>query len=314
MQHVQTTNSDPRVIARNLESFLAFDIYRVSYRDSFQHLSSSLSTLVGNLKKNVEAERLKDKFPNLWKYFKNKWSNLPIECFEMLTKKLPFPYKYFDSLSRFEEQELPPIEEYYNDLMDEPQSDEDYAFAQDLWKKFCLTSLGDLHDLYVKVDTLLLADVFENYREVSLATYGLDPAHFVTAPALSWNAALLYTGVSLEIPPEVEMHSFFDLGLRGGISQVSNCYARANNAYLGEDYDPEKPDTYLIQFDCNNEYGKAMMGHLPHGNFSWVKEEELSDVGAWEKKISEWVLLKSPSITPRTFSNNTMPYLWHQKT
>ena len=288
MQHVQAANSDPRVIARNLESFLAFDIYRVSYRDSFQHLSSSLSTLVGNLKKNVETVRLKDKFPNLWKYFKNKWSHLPIECFQMLTKKLPFPYKYFDSLSRFAEQELPPIEEYYNDLMDEPASDEDYAFAQDLWGKFRLNTLGDLHDLYVEVDTLLLADVFENYREVSLATYGLDPAHFVTAPSLSWNAALLYTGVELEIPPEVEMHQFFDLGLRGGISQVSNCYAQANNAYMGEDYDPEKPDTYLIQFDCNNEYGKAMMGHLPHGNFSWVKEEELCNVGAWEKKISEW--------------------------
>ena len=84
------------------------------------------------------------------------------------------------------------------------------------------------------------------------------------------------------------MHEFFDLGLRGGISQVSSCYARANNHYMGEEYNPEKPDKYIIQFDANNEYGRAMMCHLPHGNFNWVADEELADVEGWAMKILDW--------------------------
>lgn len=212
MQQVHTTNYDPKVLARNLENFLTFDINNTSYRDSFQHLPSSLSTLVNNLKKNLEVDEMGKCFPNLYNYFCKKWKHLPPDCFNLLSGKLSFPYAYFDSLQRFEECELPPIEAYYNDLMEECLTDEDYEEAKNIYSRFGLKNLGELHDLYVETDVLLLADVFENYRNICMKTYSLDPAHFVTAPALSWSAALLYTGVELEIPVEADMHEFFDEG------------------------------------------------------------------------------------------------------
>ena len=104
--------------------------------------------------------------------------------------------------------------------------------------------MGELHNLYVETDTLLLADVFENYRLVIHKNYGLDPVHFYTAPALSWSAGLKFTKVKLEIPLDVNMHIFFDLGLRGGISMVADHFARANNKYM-EDFDPETLQSFI---------------------------------------------------------------------
>ena len=288
MQQIHTTGLQPSVLARNLENFISFDIGLISFRDSFQHLATSLATLVTNLKKNLSNNELKVKFSNLWKYFSTKYPNLDEKCFELLTRKLPFPYAYFDTVDCFKEEKLPAIEMFRNDLTGEELAMDEYIFLQDLWKKFGLVNLGELQDLYVVVDTLLLADVFENYRKVALATYRLDPAHFMTAPSLSWSAALLYTGVQLEIPQEPEMHDFIDLGIRGGVSQVSQCHAEANNLYMGEEYDPQKPDTYIMQMDCNNLYGKAMMQHLPRGKFEWAAKAELEDTDTVEKKIRDW--------------------------
>ena len=129
-------------------------------------------------------------------------------------------------------------------------------FAQNLWKTFDLKNLGVLHDLYIETD------VFENFRKFSLHNYGLDPSHFTTAPGLSWTAALKFTNVKLEIPVDPDMHMFFDKGLTGGISIVSNHYAKANNPEV-ERYDPGKSKSYIRFFDCNNHYGDAMRQYLP---------------------------------------------------
>ena len=80
--------------------------------------------------------------------------------------------------------------------------------------------MGELHDLYMESDVLLLCDVFEGFRNWSMMKYRLDPAHYNTAPGLSWSAALLLTGQRLEIPTDPDMHIFFDKGLRGGGVQV----------------------------------------------------------------------------------------------
>jgi hypothetical protein len=118
----------------------------------------------------------------------------------------------------------------------------------------------------VETDVLLLADVFEGYRKCSLENYKLDPAHFTTAPGLSWMAALKYTGVVLTIPTCPDMHHFFDKGLRGGISMVANQFGSANHAGLA-DYKEELPKSYIQYVDCNNLYGKAMMAYLPTCGF-----------------------------------------------
>ena len=81
----------------------------------------------------------------------------------MLTRRDVYPYIYMDSFSRFDEQQLPHKEAFYSDLSKENIKEEDYLFAQNLWKTFDLKNLGELHDLYMESDVVLLADVFENW-------------------------------------------------------------------------------------------------------------------------------------------------------
>ena len=212
-----------------------------------------------------KSSTLSELFPNLQAYFKKKWKHLPDqeEAFAMLTRKLPYPYQYMDSFDKFKETKLPPQEAFFSDLTKKHISNADYNFVQKLWTTFCLKNLGELHNLYVETDTLLLADVFENYRKVIHNNYELDPVHFYTAPALSWSAGLKFTEAKLEIPLDVDMMMFFDLGLTGGMSMVADHFARANNKHLKELYDPATLQSFIKLVDANNLYGWAMSQMLP---------------------------------------------------
>ena len=88
---------------------------------------------------------------------------------------------------------LPPKEAFYSNLNLEGISDEDYAHAQKVWNVFEIKNLGEYHDLYVQRDTLLLEDMFENFRNKCLEIYELDPVYFVSAPGLAWQACLKKT-------------------------------------------------------------------------------------------------------------------------
>merc|ERR1712168_1643433 len=176
---------------------------------------------------------------------------------------------------------LPPKEAFHNDLTLKDISDDDYQFAQQMWKTFKLKNLGQLHDLYCEANVALLADIFENSRKFSLANYKLDPAHFSTAPGLSWSAALKYTKVKLELFTDPDINLFIDNGVIGGISLISNHYAKANSPGL-PDYNPNEPNSYLMLLDCNNQYGWAMSEYLPYSGFEWL---EVPPVENWESKI-----------------------------
>ena len=94
--------------------------------------------------------------------------------FFLLLRKGVYPYEYMDSWEKFDETTLPPKEAFYSNLNLEDISDEDYAHAQKVWDVFKIKSLGEYHDSYVKTDTLLLADVFENLTNMCLNMYELD--------------------------------------------------------------------------------------------------------------------------------------------
>ena len=96
------------------------------------------------------------------------------------------PYEYMDSWENFNETSLPNKEFFYSELNKEDITDKDYAHAQKVWKVFEMKNLVEYHDLYVPSDTLLLADVFKNFRNGCIDTYKLDPAHFLSAPVLVW--------------------------------------------------------------------------------------------------------------------------------
>ena len=224
----------------------------------------------------TKNETLPELFPNLYENFKKKWKKKlePVEekAFELLTRKGVYPYAYMDSFERFKETRLPSKEAFFNDLTKKDISEEDFEFAEEIWKTFKLKNLGELHDLYMETDTLLLADVFEKYRRNIHRNYGLDPVHFYTAPSLSWSAGLKYSGAKLEIPHDISMHIFIDNGLRGGISMVANQYAKANNLEMKEQYDAEVKTSYIFFTDANNLYGWAMSQPLPTGGFKWVEK------------------------------------------
>lgn len=179
-----------------------------------------------------------------------------------------------DSFQRFNETQLPAQRAFYNDLNGETVSDQDYAHAEWVWDTFKIKNLGDYHDLYMETDVHLLADVFENFRSLCLEIYGLDAAHFYTAPGLAWQAALKMTCVELELLTDPDMHLFLERGLRGGISTITKRHAKANNTYLDE-YDTEQASTYIIYLDANNLYGWAMSQSLPTHDFEWLTAEDL---------------------------------------
>ena len=108
-----------------------------------------------------------------------------------------------DGLEKFDETTLTPKEAFYSNLNLESISDEDYAHAQKTCDVFEIKNLGEYQNLYVQSDTLLLADVFENFRNKCLNIYELDQIYF--APGLAWQACFKKTGVKLELITDYDM-------------------------------------------------------------------------------------------------------------
>ena len=169
----------------------------------------------------------------------------------ILLRKGIYPYEYMDGWSRFNEESLLPKEAFYSKLTGKGITDGDYAHGKSVWEAFGCTSLGDYHDLYLRTDVLLLADVFENFRKLCLGRYKQYPAHYFSSPGLSWDALLKPTGVEVELLTDIDMHLFIEKGLRGGISIASRCFAKANNPNV-PDYDPGKPQSWIQYYDANN--------------------------------------------------------------
>ena len=147
---------------------------------------------------------------------------------------------------------------------------EDYQHAQKVWKELGIHNLGDYHDLYLRTDAVLLANVFEAFRDTCLKHYKLDPAHFYTSPGLAWKACLKCTGIRLELLTNPDMLLMFERGIRGGITQVVCKYTSAYNKYMGDKFNPNEDTTYLQCLDTNNLYGWAMSQPLATGGFKWV--------------------------------------------
>ena len=118
-----------------------------------------------------------------------------------------------DSWKRFAETSLPDKKSFYSEFYLENITDEDYTHAQKVFEEFKLKNLGDFHDLYVQSNTLLLADVLENFRNRCIEIYELDPAHFLSAPGLAWQACLKKTGVELELLTDIDMLLMVEKGI-----------------------------------------------------------------------------------------------------
>ena len=229
--------------------------YKIKFIDSFRFMQSSLSKLVGNLSEGIhnnkcadcksnlddiktENEKLILECYNCKQSYKKKFNEELIkrfastyECcnndtigsssserinkFVLLLRKGVYPYEYADTLENISEISLPSKEDFYSNLNMEDISDIDYRPANNVFKVFKLENLRDYHDLYVQSDTLLLVDVFNNFRAMCLKEYELDPAHFLSLPGLAWQACLKKTNIELELLTDYDMLLMVEEGIRG---------------------------------------------------------------------------------------------------
>ena len=177
-----------------------------------------------------------------------------------------------DNWEGFDKTSLPNKESFYGNLDMENIDDIDYRHGNNVFKRFTFKNLGKYHDLYVQGDTLLLADVFENFRNTCLKVYELDPAHFLSLPGLAWKACLKKLNIKLELLTDYDMLLMVEEGIRGGICHSIYRHAKANNKYR-KNYDKNEESSYIQYLDANNLYGWAMSQKLPVNGFKWVNNE-----------------------------------------
>jgi len=254
------------IIANNSEKYVTIQWNSLKFVDSFQFMAASLDTLSKNLTKDEKIHTLKfcsDK----------KYNN---EQIDLLLRKGVFPYDWFNNIEKLKETKLPDKKDFYSKLEKKHISESEYKHAQKVWEKFNCKTFQDYHDLYLYVDVVLLADVFENFRKICYKNYGLDPANYLTAPSLAWDAFLKYTKVEIELIDNIDMYLMIEKGLRGGYSNIGSIrYAKANNKYLGKEYDKNIKTSYIQYEDMNNLYGWSMCQMLPLNNFKFIDVNEI---------------------------------------
>ena len=237
-----TRDKDGKEVCKNIQ---------LRFIDSFRFMTPSLDELASNLGDD-QRKHLRD-------FYKEK------EVFRIMRPKGVYPYKYMDGWKKFEETSLLPKDALYSRL--KGISDQDYEHAQQIWNRITPehenVTLGDYHHFYLATDVLLLADVFETFRNTCFKNYKFDPAHFYIAPGLAWQA-LLKTAAEyckhkkkrkncelcpdkfrLELLTDLDMLLIVEKGIRGGITQAVKRYAKGNNKYVKDLYNPDEKSIYL---------------------------------------------------------------------
>ena len=269
---------DINVIATNAEKYMAIYLGKhLAFIDSFQFMSQSLAKLSSNLPD--------DKYIYTSESFQG-------ERLALMKEKGVYPYDYMDAVEKFAEKQLPDRRDFYSFLTDEDISEKEYRHAQKVWDTFRIENMGQYHDLYLKSDVLLLADVFQNFRETCLAYYGLDPCHYVSSPGLSWDAMLKMTKINLDLISDIEMQLFIEKGMRGGISYIAHRHTQANNKYM-KNYNEAEESSYIMYLDANNLYGWAMSQNLPSGNFHWIPCPEYINLDSYDENSAKGLIFRS---------------------
>lgn len=231
--------------------------FQILFIDSYQFMSSSLAKLVENLNTLPITEELTHKYTEI--------------STEVLRRKGVFPYAYFSSLQVLDETSLPSQAAFANDLTGEECSEKDYTHAHRAWQEFNCKSFRDYMLCYLELDVCLLADVFEEFRRMSLQQDGLDPVHFVSLPGLSFMSAFKMTNETIHLLRDRFLYNLFERGIRGGLTFINTHQAQEQLVEIGDITHKQ----ILMYIDQNNLYGAAMCEHLPHSNFHLLTEHEI---------------------------------------
>ena len=294
--------------------FLDDNKVEMRFMDSYRFLPESLDTLATNL-----LDSGKEKFVNLlnglsdvqkdivfWEETKqlitnktiiDEYHKVKMEVVTTTTKKQKlkgiFPYDYVDSFKKYDEKELPDFRNFKNKMKNEDISEEEKEQVKKVWNSIPDCTIGAYSDLYLKTDVLILADVFEAFRDLSVKIYSLDPVNFYTTPSLAWQAMLQKTGIELDLITDKTMYLMIENGIRGGISQVcGDRYVDVSdkNFITNPEINESDPNQeWLLYVDANNLYGHSMSQKLPYGNFEWMSGNDLEEFkrGVISKTLDE---------------------------
>ena len=269
-----------KLLSKNSEEYISIDYgsyyQKLRFLDSYRFMLKGLSNIAESM----------DEFPILEREFDGDIS--------LLKQKGYYPYEYIDSIKRLKEKQLPPIDKFYSTLSQKTITDNEYSHAQRVWKHYNCETFLDYHNLYLKTDVLILADAFEKYRKFFLNHHQIDPCYCFSAPGLTWQCGLKYTGVELELLTNYDMLLMIEKGIRGGFSGVLGPrHVKAFNKYtpnyvkgnkILDDYEKKEvleilknggnlndflTEKYLLYLDANNLYGWAMSQKLPTKDFKW---------------------------------------------
>lgn len=232
------------------------------------------------------------KLSNICKEFKK-------EDLHMVLQKGIYPYEWVDQYSKFECLSLPTnLEDWFSNLTDKTKSNFELKHSQKFFYHFKFRTFGEYHNLYLKLDTVLLQDVFENFRKEIYDNYKIDPAYYILAPNFADAASLKMTGQKLELITDEKMYNIYEKGIRGGISQISHRSSIANNCYFYDEkigktiklskekaiekgiFNSKKHISYVMYLDANNLYGHCLSKPLPIGQFkdyNMLKKEKSKD-------------------------------------
>ena len=284
------------VIAQNSETFINIGFDSLSVKDSFSFITASLEKLVSMTKydNTDENERskwvLRDNWQSNFRYSSKNDIIKTEKCLDLLTEKGVYPYDYMNAFDKFNDEQLPSKEQFYSRLTEEGITNDDYTKAKQIWKHFDIKNMGEYHDLYLKTDVLLLTDVFENFRDMCLSYYGLDPVYYYTLPNFAFDAMLKLTGIEIDLAYDQEMYEMIEAGLRGGMTQTTCKKVEANNKYMGSDYDSSKESSYINYLDANNLYGLSMIQKLPYRSLKWDDKITEDDIINYDNGRTGFIL------------------------
>lgn len=242
------------VLPYNGENFRTLRFNSFQFLDTMAFLPSSLAQLSYDLSQTDHEYKIL------------KQTYLSQFGLEPILEKGFFPYEYCTDYERMKKtKELPPIEAFRSVLSEETIRPEDHNFAKEMWLKFECENLIDYAELYCKIDTILLAEVFTAFRDKMYEFSQTDPSWYISLPAYGFDTMLKLTKNEIELPTDINMVQFLEQAKRGGVSFI-------NNRHLKIQHDSEE----IVYVDLNNNYGSAQMSKLPYKDYRFLDEDEIN--------------------------------------
>ena len=247
--------------------------------DSLSFMQGSLSSLVELKAKNIDPDsadkKIEDIFPITVSSIQE--SDFDNRVIKHMVRKLVYPYNLAKKIEDFKLEGFPKKSDFYDQLSETHISDQDYNFAKEVFEISGCKTLKNMHDLYLLTDVCLLADCWVEFNNIIFKDFGLYAANFLSAPGLSFRAALKHSGTDIRLLEDFSMFELYNQSIRGGFTCVNRRQIKCNNIDMGDSYDPSKPDSTAIMIDFNSLYAECLSEPLPYADFKYLDRDILDE-------------------------------------